>query len=242
MRRLFASALLVTSTLLAACGSDDGGGEGTVSVRVYGESFIEEGIQAAEMDDGWAVDFTRFAVTIRDVVVAGTPLPDPQPIDVSQPSNGEGHELGTLTVPAGEHSHPSFTIARVEVEGTAEKDGETKSFAWVFDAPTAYAECETTTSVKDGGSATFEITIHADHLFYDSLVAAEPKLLFQPLADADSDGDGTLSEAELAQTDIGAYDPGNEDIDDLWAWLVAQHRTLGHVDGEGHCEATASGG
>lgn len=92
--------------------------------------------------------------------------------------------------------------------------------------------------MKEGETASFQITVHADHLFSDSLVSSEPKVLFQPLADADSDGDGALSEAELVAADVGAYDPGSEDgIDDLWAWLGAQVRTLGHVDGEGHCTA-----
>ena len=143
--------------------------------------------------------------------------------------------------PDGDHTGASFTITRVEVEGTATKGADTKSFSWVFDEPTRYVECETTTAVSDGGSATFQITVHADHLLYDSLVSEEPQVLFQALADADADADadGNITQAELAATDIGAYDPGSEDgVDDLWAWLVAQTRTLGHVDGEGHCRAT----
>ncbi len=51
-----------------------------------------------------------------------------------------------------------------------------------------------------------------------------------------------LTRAELEAAGIGAYDPGNADVDDLWAWLVAQSATLGHVDGEGHCDAAAHGG
>jgi hypothetical protein len=64
------------------------------------------------------------------------------------------------------------------------------------------------------------------------------------MADADSNDDGEITQAELAESDIGSFDPGSEgDIDDLWSWLVAATRTLGHVDGEGHCEAApVSGG
>ena len=117
---------------------------------------------------------------------------------------------------------------------------ETKTFHWVFDHTTTYHGCETTTSVEDGGTSTFQITVHADHLFYDSLVSEEPDLLFGALADADEDGDGEITEEELSEADIGAYDPGSEDgIDDLWAFLNAQAKTLGHVDGEGHCHAEA---
>jgi hypothetical protein len=142
-------------------------------------------------------------------------------------------------VDGGEHREPSFTIARVEIEGAAEKDGVEKKFSWVFDSPTNYADCDTSTLVGASQNATLQITVHADHLFYDSLVSQEPQLLFQPLADADTDEDGVLTKAELAEADIGAYDPGNEKVNDLWSWLVAQHRTLGHVDGEGHCAASA---
>lgn len=227
--------LLSNLLLLSACGTD---GEGTVTVTAYGESFIEDGIPATEVGDGWAVDFSRFEASIRDVTVAGTPIEVPATIDLSASSSGTGHELGSALVGAGEHTGASFTIARVEVVGTATKGATTKSFNWVFDQPTRYEECETTTTVTDGGSATFQITVHADHLLYDSLVSSEPQVLFQALADADADGDGVITQSELAAKDIGAYDPGSEDgVDDLWAWLNAQTRTLGHVDGEGHCHA-----
>jgi hypothetical protein len=229
--------LLFGLLLLTACGDDDAG-TGTIHVRVYGESFIEDGIPAEEMHDGWAVTFDRFDLSLHDIVVAGVTLEDPGPRDLAAASGGDGHEVGSVTAAARDHDEPSFTIARVEVEGSAEKDGTVKSFHWLFTEPTRYERCETTTSVEQNREATFQITIHADHFFYDSLVSEEPQLLFGALADADVDADGSITETELrAAGDIGAYDPGNEEIEDLWSWLVAQHRTLGHVDGEGHCEA-----
>lgn len=228
--------LVLLFPALVACGTD---GEGTVTVTAYGESFIEDGIPASEVGDGWSVSFSRFDVSIEDVTVAGADISVPATIDLSESSSGEGHVLGSALVPEGDHTGANFTITSVEVEGTGTKGADTKSFNWVFDEATRYSECETTTSVDDGGDATFQITVHADHLLYDSLVSEEPQLLFQALADADADADGNITQAELAATDIGAYDPGSEDgVDDLWAWLVAQTRTLGHVDGEGHCHAT----
>lgn len=230
--------LLSTSLLLSACGTD---GEGTVTVTAYGESFIEDGIPAAEVGDGWAVDFSRFEVSISDVTVSGERVEVPTSIDLAVSSSGAGHELGSALVGAGELADAGFTIAKVEIVGTATKAATTKSFTWVFDQPTRYEECETTTSVTDGGSATFQITVHADHLLYDSLVSSEPQVLFLALADADTDNDGVISQAELTATDIGAYDPGSEDgVDNLWAWLTALTRTLGHVDGEGHCRAVSA--
>jgi hypothetical protein len=227
-------ALLAIPCLTLACSSTDG--EGTVTVTAYGESFIEEGIPASEMSDGWEIEFDHFDVTIEDVKLGGEELSDIESVDLSKNSSGEGHELGTLLVSEGDHTESSFSITHVDVEGQATKGDVTKTFHWIFDQPTTYGECETTTSVDDGGSSTFQITVHADHLFYDSLVAEEPALLFGPLAAADEDDDGEITEEELSSTDIGAYDPGSEDgIEDLWAFLNGQAKTLGHVDGEGHC-------
>jgi hypothetical protein len=229
-----AAALPFAPLLLGGCSAED---DGAISVRAYGESFIEDGIPASAMADGWSVKFARFDVQLEDIVVAGTALSTPDPVDVSEASGGDGHELGKVTVKTGDYTEPSFTIGRVRVVGSAEKDDVTKSFDWTFRTRTVYQRCETTTMVSEAATSTFQITVHADHLFYDSLVADDPQLLFQPLADADADADAVITEAELAATDIGSYDPGNEDVSDLWSWLVAQHRTLGHVDGEGHCRA-----
>lgn len=236
---------LPLALLLTACGDDDTNGnpsEGTgmIVVSAYGESFIEEGIPADEVNDGWEIAFDRFEVAVRDIRVAGVELPDPASVDLAESSNDAGHELDRISVPAGTHREPSFTIARVEIEGSAERDGTVKSFHWTLEEPTRYSHCETSTSVRKDGDASFQITVHADHLFYDSLVSEEPQLLFDAFAAADANDDGEVTRAELAARDIGDYDPGNEDIDDLWSWLVAQHRTLGHVDGEGHCEAAVA--
>jgi hypothetical protein len=219
---------------LTACGE----GEGTVRVTAYGEEFIEEGIGADDMNDGWAVTFDRFEVSLSDVVIAGAAIAVPSTVDVAEVSGGEGHELGSAVVTEGDYSDASFVIARIEVDGSAVLGAETKAFSWVLDAPTAYAACDARTSVSDGGVGTFQITIHADHLFYDSLVAEEPQVVFQPMADADADDDGELTREELSMSDIGSFDPGSEGgVEDLWEWLVASTRTLGHADGEGHCEA-----
>lgn len=226
---------LLSCVVLMSCG-DSEPGQGSVEVTAYGEAFIEEGIPASEVRDGWAVQFTRFEVRFQDITVAGQRLADPEPIDLTQPSSGAGHVLGTLEVEAGRHRDASFTIASLHVVGRAEKGQEVKTFDWTFDRPVHYHACETTTEVEANGTARFEITLHADHLLYDSLVSEAPELTFQALADADT-GDGVITREELEAASIGAFDPGNADIDDLWAWLVALVETLGHVDGEGHCHA-----
>lgn len=223
---------------LAACG--DGAGAGVVTVTVYGEDFIEQGIPSDEMADGWSVTFDRFVVTMDEIMVGGVEMPAASSTDIATETEGAGHPVASAMVSAGDHTDSSFTITRVELTGSASKDGTTKTFDWVFDQQTHYSACETTTPVTDGGTATFQITVHADHFFYDSLVAEEPQVVFQALADADADDNGAITRAELEAADIGSYDPGSAgDVDELWAWLIAQGRTLGHVDGEGHCDSHA---
>lgn len=230
--------LVLVCLALSACAER----EGTVRVTAYGEEFIEEGIGADDMSDGWAVSFERFEVSLSDVEVAGTAIDVPATVDVAEASGGEGHELGTAVVEEGDYGGAGFVIDRLEVDGSAVLGDERKTFTWVFDAATAYEACDARTSVSEGGVGTFQITIHADHLFYDSLVAEEPRVVFQPLADADADNDGEITRQELSMKGIGSFDPGSEgDVEDLWAWLLASTRTLGHADGEGHCETAPVG-
>jgi hypothetical protein len=231
-RRLQVSVLLV-ALVSGACAA----GEGEVEVRVWGEAFIEEGIPAAAVTDGWAIDLPRFEVELRDVSVAGASFDAPDPFDLAQTSDGVGQLVGRASVAAGEYDDAAFTIARVQLEGSAEKGGVVKNFAWTFDMPIDHEECDTSTEVPRDGVGELQITVHADHLFYDSLVSEQPALRFDAIAAADVDADGEVTMAELAATDIGAYDPGNLAIDDLWSFLAAQAQTMGHVDGEGHCQS-----
>lgn len=227
------------SILLVALLSFFGGcadARGSVTLTAYGEQFVEEGIPAT--DDGWAIGFDRFLVRLRRVAVGGTALPVSGPVDLTRPSQGRGHSLGRSFVPEGSYDDVRFTLERLEVEGQATRGNERKTFAWIFDEPILFDTCDAVVRVEQGKTTTLEITLHADHLFFDSLVAEEPALVFQALADADADENGEITEAELAATDIGGYDPGSEGgIDDLWSFLRAQVKQIGHVDGEGHCES-----
>lgn len=213
-------------------------GEGEIEVRAWGEAYIEAGIPAQAISDGWTIDFDRFEVEITDIAIAGAELEDPGTIDLTEPSGAAGQLLGRASVPAGTHANATFSLARVSLEGSASKGDVSKTFAWEFATPVRFFDCDTTTTVPTRGTGNFQITIHADHLFYDSLVSETPSLRFDPIAAADSDGDGVITGDELAMTTIGAYDPGNLPIDDLWTFLAAQAMTMGHVDGEGHCAST----
>jgi hypothetical protein len=223
----------VGALLVCACAP----GEGQVDVRAWGEAYIEAGIPADAVTDGWAISFDRFEIEVRDIYIAGASLEDPDPIDLTAPSEGRGQLLGRAAVAAGDHEDAEFTLVRVELEGSAEKDGMQKTFAWVFDTPVTFRNCEATTEVPREGVGELQITVHADHLFYDSLVSEQPAIRFDLIAMADADADGEVTMAELSAADIGAYDPGNLAIDDLWSFIAAQAHTMGHVDGEGHCQS-----
>ncbi len=231
--------LALTTLLLAtvACSEEDAG-EGTLTAVVYGEEFIEDGITAEDMADNWEVTFSSFVVDIQDVTVGSVALPSSDPIDISVGTDGNGHELSSTTASAQAYTDASYVIAQMKVTGTATKDGVTKTFDWEFDHDTHYSGCHIDTTLTEGGTEVFQVTVHADHLFYDSLVAEEPQVVFQALADADLDEDGEITRAELEMTDIGSYDPGSAgDVSTMWEWLVAQSSTVGHVNGEGHCDA-----
>ncbi len=235
----FSSSLAVALLLSLSSGCSSSSSEGTLDVRLYGESFVEDGITASDTVDGWAVRFDRFDATLENFSIAGVTFEDADAIDLSVGSDGVGHPATAATLPVGDHVDASFTVRGLRVSGTATLGEVTKTFDWALDAPTDYSSCEAVASVRSGSSTVYEISMHSDHLLYDSLVSDDPAVGFAPLAAADANEDGEITRAELEAADIGSLDAGSEGgIDDLWAWLLAQSRTLAHVDGEGHCDAT----
>lgn len=188
-----------------------------------------------------------------------------QIFDISQTSNGAGFPVTAALVDAGAYDDLGFRIApsknavagnaseadaalmrdgglSVYAAGKAERAGATVRFAWGFATNTHYTRCESTAVVGAGETAAAQLTIHGDHLFYDDLFSAEPNVAFDLIAAADTDADGEVTQAELAATDIRAlanYQVGDlTEIVDLWAFIEQQTTTLGHIDGEGHCEFT----
>ena len=130
------------------------------------------------------------------------------------------------------------------VRGSATKAGVTKTFDWGFTMKLAYAHCDLGGSI-DGNTLPAQATIHADHLFYDDAVSDEPNLAFQLIADADADADGAVTLAELAAVDIRSQaryqvgslkHPTGTSITNLQQYVEHQVITVGHINGEGHCE------
>lgn len=230
----------------------------TLSVRVYGEEFIEEEIPA-EATDGWAITFDKFLIVIGDVRVArsGETLASSSAFRVfnlAASSGGAGylvveltadardgvHEVSYRVAPAAEATAGNASAADVAmmaaqgfsvyVEVTATDGARTKRMALGSQSATRYAGCFTTIDFDDSGAAQVQLTIHGDHLFYEDL-GEDPAVRFEALAEADADDDGEISAAELAAADVDAA----VGAADLGALIEALISTLGHIDGEGHC-------
>lgn len=238
-RRIFAGIVLgLFACTSVACGSDDEDKAGKVNVTTYGEEFIEAGISADDTNDGWEIEFESFIVRFQDIKVGNKSFDGPKAVELAKDSGGEGFAVATLEeVDGGEHDEAEFSISELTITGSAAKNDVTKTFSWVFTDHVKYSDCDATVHVDGATDGSLELTIHADHLFSDSLVSGVPSLLFGPLAAADADEDGVISEAELTDAGIGAYDVGNEDVDNLWDFVRAQSHHLGHVNGEGHCKS-----
>lgn len=228
------------------------------TVQTWGEDFIEVEIPAADFEDGCAVAYDAFVVgfttlALRDakgVDAAATSGPGAYDLTIPGPTVIErldappghydtvfveigvpnGEVGGNATLPAG---------ASVAVTGTLTCPSGTVTFDWAFDTVTDYACQPEGLTLGAGGAATSEITIHGDHLWYDSLIADDAVLRGELVRAADADADGVVTHAELAAVpiaptglDIGPY----SDVATLDDYIALLTRTIGHIDGEGHCQ------
>ncbi len=238
MRPHLVSISLVLPSLVA-CGSGDW------TVTTWGEEFIEEGIPATEFGDGCSAVYDRFEVEITSAtllhadeeVVGEVPsgrfeLTDPGP-----------QELGSVSVPAGDYERVYYAIGpgdsdAVRASGTVTCGDDTVSFDWSFSPSPRYRCLPLEVTVPEDGEVTTELTIHGDHLFFDSLEDEGGTPQGQAIVDADGDGNAevTLEELEaVAVADLG-YPLGiHTDVTELGEFITLLVQGVGHVDGEGHC-------
>lgn len=228
---------VVPLLLLAACG-----GTGTWKIETWGEEYIEDSIPAADFEDGCEAIFTSFAVTITEGALVDGDGSDvaalAAPVDVELIDVGP-HALAELDAPAGHYDEVRFTIDGVIAYGQLTCGGLARSFDWTFDTVTTY-HCEPEDlTLASGGTATTQLTVHGDHLFYDGLSNEDAVVRGQALFDADADEDGAITQAELAAVPVAGlgYQVGPyAEVTDLGAFVRFLTQTLGHVDGEGHCQ------
>ena len=228
------------SPVLTACGSGDW------SVNTWGEEYIEEGIPAADFEDGCSAVFNTFEVEITQAalldgngeiegeVSAGR-------FDVTDPGP---QQLGTTSVGSTFYDSARFVIAPADSDsvhaiGSLTCGADTVTFDWSFDTATTYVCEPEDLNIPSGGEASTQLTIHGDHFFYDGLEADDAVVRGQAIVDADANADGEVTLDELAEVDVASigYAVGQySDVTDLREFVTFLTRTLGHVDGEGHCQ------
>ena len=142
------------------------------------------------------------------------------------------------------------------IEATAKKNDQTVPLAFGFGFEVTMTRCENGMDMTDGivvaNNAVNEaqVTVHLDHLFFDTFAVDDASLRFDPMA-AMAPTSGKLTLDDLAKQDNLsdlkgadgmpldlAYDPGSafdptpKNLED---YVVSAATTTGHWNGEGHC-------
>ncbi len=144
------------------------------------------------------------------------------------------------------------------IEGTASLDARTVSFAWGLHNPSRNRECtngEDGTSgvvVRNNSVVTAEITMHLEHMFWDTLGSEQTEQRFAAIA-AMADAQGVIDFDALAEQRLAdlrdedgntlldeagrplVYNPGSAPESDLRGFILAATRTQAHFGGEGLC-------
>ncbi len=242
---------------LSACG----GGEWTA--ETWGESYIEEGIPAADFVDGCSVVYDSFLLAMGDVALLdgdGVEVGVVEGQQVFEMVGAGPHVVGSAEVPSTHYAYARFAISpasgavagnateaqvtelgtlSIRVKGTLTCGGEAKTFDWSFATDTTY-NCEPEDlTIPAGGEDGTQFTIHGDHLFYDGLENPDAEVRGQAIFDADGDHDGVIESVELDDIEVSqlGYEVGRfSAVTTLRHFVGALTQTLGHVDGEGHCQ------
>ncbi len=217
---------------------------GDWTLNAWGEEYIEVEIPAADFSDGCSAVYDGFEATIGsgslldgngDAVVQ---MDHSHPIELTIAGPRPVHSFMDV-VPVGTYDNALYVVESTAVSGLLSCPGGTVTFDWAFATPTTY-DCELEAlEVIAGQEAVTEATIHGDHLFYDHLEDPEAVLIGEHIVAADADSDGVVTHAELAAVDIAPLGVGVgrfSEVTDLDAFVGVLSQTLGHIDGEGHCD------
>lgn len=241
-------------------------GTGMLTAELWGEEYIETGIPATEFADGYGITYAKFLICLSAISVAeeGTaPALTASEMKVWNMTVPGPTTIASVEAEAGDYTHTAYRISpaaagatagnataedvqmmvdnglSVYVEGVGTDGTTTVSFAWGFNTDKIYDPCHSHGALAADGEAKVQITIHGDHLFYDDAVSETPVLRFNDIALADADTNGEVTLEELAAYNITVlpnYGVGSLDISNLADYIAHMTTTLGHIDGEGHCE------
>lgn len=146
------------------------------------------------------------------------------------------------------------------IAGHAHHDdsGRDVDFAWGIENPSGNRDCTNGTDetaglvVRNNSTTEAEITLHIEHLFWDTLGSEQTRLRFEAIA-AMADERGQITWEALAGQSLSdlrradgsplvdedgtrvVYNPGSNPIENLQQFIVAATRTQAHLNGAGLC-------
>lgn len=237
-------------------------GQEPEDARDYGVTYTKYlvAIGAVRIDRGGKDEKVADGVYIADMMQVGEAGLDLVAFDDLTPGQWSG--FGFETPAAGPGAMPLRGVSPADaeimiaqgltywIEGTVNAD-KPVSFSLQVRVPTVFTDCQSDgepgVSVSENGRSAASITLHGDHLWFDSfLTGSEANVVrrTQWLVDADVNGDGKVVTADLANARpetifkgysfAGAPIPINTALD----FVRAQLATQGHVNGEGECTPT----
>lgn len=207
--------------------------------RVPGGSFP---LVDASLDSGrW--DHVAYSLVAPDAATVADASVDPTDLAAMVAGGCTYLVRGTLSNPTGESCPPDGACrAATEID-----------FELCVPATVRFSDCQAEGTVapgfaiRSGGTTQAALTIHGDHLFFDSFPGGAEIVArrAQWLADADVDGNDRVDDAELRGiTNLSALfpaslyslaNPPGGALTTAFDFLVAQMRTQGHFQGEGEC-------
>lgn len=228
--------------------------------------------------DGWSVKYNKFLVNFHNITVSDAAgkvvghMDKPKFVDNTKVGIKDLVTFGDLDakaysqvsyeikpavadedIVAGDPADHQMMVANgwsFYVDGTATKDGVTKTFKWGFKTQTAYKDCHSAEEngistegvvITNGQTDTSQLTTHGDHLYYDSLQAGDnaKKTLLRfnekAAADTNNDNDITLLELCAQRIDPTVYNISGLDAATVGDFVISLARTIGHYRGEGEC-------
>ena len=285
MTRAIAVAVLSATTL--GCQSFK---EGDLAIFASAEG-VAIGDEDLPFVDGWNVSFSKYLVSISGLTVSQTEgdaagnsqahyvvdLAQQEPrIELMELLNPQRWDVFSFSVEAPDTKGrvkllgaTDEDVTRLEdggynywIEGTADKDGQTLTFAWGLSNPADYEACTNGVDDTQGVVVTnntvtnVEITIHVAHLFFDTLGTEQNRQRFGAIA-AKAEADGTIPFGALASQSLSdlrdangdplhdqdgpvVYHPGATVLptNNLQQFILASTRVQAHVGGDGLCTIT----
>lgn len=221
--------MLTVGLTTLGCEDPDAPARGSLSVAVDAKVF-----QELVTSDGWAMRLDGVYTSVRGLQLGNFSSASAQSFDLS----AVPQTLGEARLAVGRYSAAQFTVERLQVVGSAEKDGVVKRFDWSLEDALRHEACANETVVTASGTAELRLSVDPAQLFRASL-ADRHRLLFQPIAEADRNEDGEVEGDELWEQDVGSYEADvRRSVATVWELIEALSAQAVLVDGHASCKVT----